>query len=88
MVDVLKKQDERSIKSDYHTAQIKSLAASIVDANVSLTVHEMDTDKEFESTDKKFELVDKRLENVDKQLAEHGLKLDLTLSILQNRNGH
>ena len=88
MVDVLKKQDELSMKSDYHTAQIKSVAALIIDVNVSLTVHKMDTDKKFESIDKKFEQVDKRFENVDKQLAEHGSKLDLILSILQNRNGH
>ncbi len=95
MVDMLKKQDELALKSDYHTAQIKALAALIIDVNVSLTVHKMDTDKKFERIDKqfeqvekRFEQVDKRFEQVDKQLAEHGSKLDLILSILQNRNGH
>jgi septal ring factor EnvC (AmiA/AmiB activator) len=95
MVDVLKKQDELAVKSDYHTAQIKALAAMIMDVNVSLTVHKMDTDKKFDSIDKRFEQVDKRFEqidkrfeNVDNQLAGQGAKLDLILSILQNRNGH
>ncbi len=74
MVDVVKKQDELSVKSDYHTAHIKALAAVVMDVNGSLTVHKMDTDKKFE--------------NVDKQPAEHGSKLDLILSLLQNRNGH